>query len=273
MSLEILVFHAPQIQPTIQSRWADGRTAGPVSTRPIPQPTKPSESWQSRRGGRPMLLPIVVVAFALTAFGCAKPPEHPWVARDGLIEVETYDRGQLFVKQDHQLGEYDNLLIDHVGFRYGQGQERLKDGEEDRIVSMLLSAIQGSQDGTIGLAAMPGPCVLTVNFFLKDLEFETPEWNGTSETNFISSYGAATMILELRDSMAQEPLARFVQRRDLGGGRATLTQSTSLRRLRHVMAFAIRDMGNQLRKVIPPTAGHSNKQCRGGMAEVALGSR
>ena len=88
-----------------------------------------------------MLLPIVVLGImALVAIGCAKPPEHPWVERDGLIEVETYNRGQLFVKPDHHLGEYDNLLIDHVGFRYGQGQQRLKNGEEDRIVSMLLGA-------------------------------------------------------------------------------------------------------------------------------------
>jgi len=89
----------------------------------------------------------------------------------------------------------------------------------------------------------------------------------------VSSYGAATMVLELRDSMDQEPLARFIQRRDLGGGRATQTQSMSLRRLSYAMSFAIRDMGNQLRRVIPPTAGVLDKQqCRGGMSEVALGS-
>ncbi len=251
MSLEILVFHAPQ-----------NRLNGPAT----------------RTGGRtvaPTLLALLA-AFMLLAIGCAKPPEHPWVVRDGLIEVETYDRGQLFVRRDHRLGDYDNLLIDHVGFRYGRGQDRLKEGEEDRIVAMLLGAVQGSQDGRLGLAAIPGPCVLTVNLFLKDLEFEMPEWSGTSETNFVSSYGATTMVLELRDSMNQEPLARFIQRRDLGGGRATSTQSMGLRRLRDVMSIAIRDMGSQLRKVIPPTSGTShvaNRQCRGGLSEVALGSR
>jgi len=248
MSLEILVFHAPRHEQTCPSRQGNGWTVAL----------------------------LFLCAVTLLAIGCAKPPEHPWVVRDGLTEVETYDRGQLFVRPDHHLGDYDNLLIDQVGFRYSPGQERLNDVEEDRIVSMLLSAVQGSQDGAIGLAGMPGPCVLNVNLFLKDLEFETPEWTGTSETKFVSSYGAATMVLELRDSMNQEPLARFIQRRDLGGGRAMQTQSVTLRRLRDVMSIAIRDMGSELRKVIPPTTGAStvsNEECRGGLSRVALGSR
>ncbi len=275
VSLDNLVFNAPQnTSPTPASASVTlVEDATPDSTRSGIAP-EPSKASPPEPDGRPMLLPIMVlVAILLGPFGCAKPPEHPWVVRDGLVEVETYNRGQLFVKREHHLGDYDNLLIDHVGFRYRRGQERLKEGEEDRIVSMLLGAVQGSQDGTIGLAAVAGPCVLTVNFFLKDLEIETPDWDGRSQTNFMSSYGAATMVLELRDSMDQEPLARFIQRRDLGGGRVTQTQSKSLQRLRYVMSFALRDMGNQLRKVIPPTTGHSNTKCRGGMSQVALGSR
>ena len=282
MSLEILVFQAPQPSRTIQSEWADGQPDGPSCFRNDQTPSL-LESRQREPDGRPTLRPIVLPAVALAFIlmaivGCAKPPEHPWVARDGLVEVETYNRGQLFVKRDHRLGEYDNLLIDHVGFRYGQGQSRLQDPDEDRIVSMLLGAVQGSQDGTLGLTGSPGPCVLRVNFFLKDLELEHPESNIRAENGFVTSYGAATMVLELRDSLKQEPLARFIQRRDLGGGRVMQTQSMSLRRLRHVMAFALRDMGKQLRKVIPPTtntAAHSDRssQCRGAMAQVALGSR
>ena len=260
----------------LTSRESEGPVIGSdLSSDPGVDPGAQAVHLRAEASGRPMLLPIVVIVAMLAGFGCAKPVAHPWVTRDGLVEVETYNRGKLFVKRDHHLGDYDNLLIDHVGFRYGPRQVRLRDGQEDRIVSMLLGAVQGSQDGTIGLAATPGPCVLTVNFFLKDLELETPAWRSDSTTNFVSSYGAATMVLELRDSMDQEPLARFIQRRDLGGGQATVGHRMSFFRLRHVMSFALRDMGNELRKVIPPTAQGADSRtggCRGGMGQVALGS-
>jgi hypothetical protein len=277
MSLYYLVFQAPQPEPTGGQTVDGGIVFGSLTNDPATgnhRPEPEADGLPLERHGRPMLLPVVVLVISiLTALGCAKPPEHPWVARDGLIEINTYNRGKLFVRPDHHLGDYDKLLIDHVGFRYGNHQKRLANDQEDRIVSMLLGAIQGSQDGTIGLAATPGPCVLTVNFFLKDLEFEAPDRVGGSQTIFISSYGAATMVVELRDSMDQDPLARFIQRRDLGGGRATHAQATSMTRLRYAMSFAIREMGKQLRKVIPPTAGRSEKDCRGGMAQVAMGSR
>jgi hypothetical protein len=192
-----------------------------------------------------------------------------------LTRVETYGRGLLYVKPDHNLGRYDDLLVERVGFRYGPKQERLPDIDEDRIVTMLVDAIPESQDGVIGVKTVPGPCVLSVNFYLKDLEFHEPYFDTDSATSYVSSYGKATMILELRDSMSHEPLARFVQRRDLGGGRMVASRGTTLSRLRQAITDGMRDMGNQLRKLTPPTAGSGNpdSECQGGMARVVLGSR
>jgi hypothetical protein len=230
-----------------------------------------------RRPLRPVLFPIAILIVSLAAAACATaPPDpHPWVIRDGLTRVDTHGRGLLYVKPDHNLARYDDLLVERVGFRYASRQDRLADLDEDRIVIMLVDAIPESQDGVVGLKTVPGPCVLSVDFYLKDLEFREPDREADSATSYVSSYGEATMILELRDSMNREPLARFVQRRDLGGGRSALGRGTSLSRLRQAITVAMRDMGNQLRKLTPPTAGTGNpdSECEGGVAQLVLGAR
>jgi len=67
-------------------------------------------------------------------------------------------------------------------------------------------------------------------------------------------------------------LARFLQRRELGGGTATGTADASLRRLGAVVGVAMRDMGRQLQHLTPPTRGGWDAHCKGGMTSVALGS-
>jgi hypothetical protein len=261
MTLDTQVFQAPR---TDHDAGRSGKHASPGRRRPE----------------RPVRFPlpsIAILIFSLAAAACATTPPapHPWVVRDGMTQVETYGRGLLYVKPDHHLGRYDDLVVERVGFRYGPDQKRLADLDEDRIVTMLVDAIPESQDGVIGLKTVPGPCVLSVNFFLKDLEFTEPDWKADSTTSYVASYGEATMILELRDSMSHEPLARFVQKRDLGGGRTVASRGTNLGRLRQAITEAMRDMGNQLRKLAPPSAGGGtpDSECEGGVARVVLGAR
>jgi hypothetical protein len=219
---------------------------------------------------------LLALAISL-AIGCASKPTTPpapaaWAPEDGLVTVDTQGRGLLAIKPNHQLGRYDELLIEQVGFRYRDGQKWLSNREEDRIRNMLTSAIQGSQDGAIGIASDIGPCVLAVRFYLKDLElFDLHEWTG-SRTSFVRSFGEATLVMELRDSMNDEPIARFLQRRELGGGPTSGGPSPSLRRLGSVIAVAMKDMGDQLREITPPTAGGWEAECDGGMTRVAIGS-
>ncbi len=216
------------------------------------------------------------LATLLLVLGCAKPPSPAslaWTPSDELTAVDTHGRGMLLVRPDHQLGRYDDLLIEHVGFRYREGQRWLSFRDEGRISSMLVSVIQGTQDGTIGIVSEPGPCVLAVNFFLTDLKLYKPTYYSTgSTTSFVRSFGEATLVMELRNSMTDTTLARFLQRRELGGGSGGGSADASLRRLGRVVAIAMRDMGQQLQKLTPPTAGGGNARCDGGMARVALGS-
>ena len=255
------------------SRSPRSRASQDARPRPLGLDLSP---WQRRPPRRFLRLVPLVLAISL-AVGCASTPADPptpaaWAPEDGLVPVDTNGRGLLAIKPDHQLGRYDELLIEQVGFRYRDGQEWLPNREEDRIKSMLSSAIQGRQDGAIGIASSIGPCVLAVRFCLKDLELFDLHARMGSRTSFIRSFGEATLVMELRDSMNDEPIARFLQRRELGGGATSGGHSASLRRLGSVIAVAMRDMGNQLREIAPPTAGGWDAECDGGMTRVALGS-
>ena len=39
-----------------------------------------------------------------------------------FVPVDTHGRGLLLVRPDHQLGRYDKLMIEEVGFRYSNHQ-------------------------------------------------------------------------------------------------------------------------------------------------------
>jgi hypothetical protein len=218
-----------------------------------------------------------LAAVMLFTFGCATSPNpipSAWSASNAMIEIDTGGRGLLFVKPNHQLGRYDNLLIEHVGFRYGHNRGWLSPREEDRISAMLTSVIHGQRDGDLGVVTEPGPCALSVSLFLNDLEiFEEPRAVGSS-TSIVTSFGEATLIMELRDSLEDEPLARFLQRRELGGGIGSGGSHASLRRLGTVVAITMRDMGRQLREITPAALGaiQERRECEGRLTQVALGS-
>lgn len=189
-----------------------------------------------------------------------------------FVEVDTGGRGLLLVRPDHQLGRYDALMIEHVGFRYGSGQRWLSLREEDRINAMLTESVLGDRDGGIGHADESGPCVLGVRFYVTDLELLMPASDTGSTTSFVHSFGQATMTLELRDTETNLPIAYFLQRRDLGGGPAYGLIGASIRRLGTVVDVAMRDMGRQLQRLTPPTARGWDAQCNGGMTRVAFGA-
>jgi len=88
-----------------------------------------------------------------------------------------------------------------------------------------------------------------------------------------TSAASATLILELRDSETARPLARYLQRRELGGGLADGGSGASLRRLERVVDRSIREMGNELQTLAPPSQREWEGGCRGGFTRAALGAR
>ena len=232
-----------------------------------PQPSQELMGPSSRS------LPAAGLALLLLALACAPQTRPPvWADQAGLVEVESHGPGRLFVNHEHELGRYDELYLYNVGFHYRDGQPKLGEADEDRIMAMLVSAIEGGKDGAIGVATHPGPCVLAVDFYIKDLELaDRTDWKG-SISEFRRSLGSATMILELRDSQSNEPIARFIERRSLSGGWWLGQWDEQLDRLDRAITLAVSDMGTQLWRITSPYNAALDDRCEGTLTKVALGS-
>lgn len=230
----------------------------------------------SRRGHRrePRRSPLALALLVLLATGCApvSPPPVAAPPPSTLVPVDTGGRGVFLVAPDHQLGRYDALRIEEVGLEPSAHQRRLSDRDADRIRTLLIDAVAGSQDPRrLGLTDQPGPCVLGVRIFVTNLALNVPRTESTSTTRLVDSFGEATLILELRDSVSERPLARFLQRRDLGGGVADGRSHATLQRLERVVGRSIREMGAELQALTPPSRGEWDANCRGGLTRVAFG--
>lgn len=266
MHLHESVFEAPQ---TSQESMASSSRPAPV------RPTCPAHPRGKRfsRRRRAAILRALGLATLPLALACAPQTRPPvWEDQPQLVEVESRGPGRLFVKHDNQLGRYDELFLYDIGFDYRDGQTRLGAADEDRIRAMLVAAIEGRRNGGIGVATHPGPCVLAVDFFIKDLELANPMRSAGAGTQFQRSLGRATLILELRDSQTDEPIARFIERRDLGGGAWVGRRKEQLDRLDRAIGVAVSDMGKQLWRITSPMSGVHDDRCEGSMTKVALGS-
>lgn len=233
-----------------------------------PQPSQELMGPSSRS------LPAAGLGLLLLALACA-PQTRPldWENPSSLVEVKSYGPGRLFVNREHELGRYDDLYLNAVGFHYRDRQPRLGRADEDRITAMLVSAIQRGKDGAIGIATHPGPCVLAVDFYAVDLEFADWTPGKGAVSTFRSSLGSATLVIELRDSQSNEPIARFTDRPTLGGGWWMGHRSEQLKRLARVIQLAVSDMGKRVWRVTSPTNPAIDDRCEGTMTKVALGSR
>ncbi len=265
MYLHESVFVAPQTSQELLAPSSRSTPAGPTC------PAHPQSGCRSKRR-RAAALRVVCLATLPLALACASPVQPPvWENRPHLVEVDSRGPGRLFVKQDHEIGRYDDLFLFNVGFHYRDGQTRLGAADEDRIMAMLVAAIEGGQNGGVGVATDPGPCVLALDFYVKDLELAHPtSWKG-SFSMFRRSLGSATLILELRDSQSNEPLARFIERRNLGGGWWMGQREEQLDRLTQAVGLAVSNMGQQLSRITSPTSDEYDRRCEGAMTNVALG--
>ena len=187
------------------------------------------------------------------------------VTSDGLELVRTKPRSRLWVRPDHHLGRYDDILISGIGFAYGTDQDRLEEAQEEELGKMLEGAIVGiTESGPVGLTKEAGPCVVSIQLGLKDILLHIAETSGSS-VSYVSSFGSATMVVEFRDSTTDLPLLRYAANRGLGGGPGTGQVGANMGRLGRALAEMVTDMTTELQTIVPDTTVRPETECNDGI--------
>ena len=194
----------------------------------------------------------------------AQSSEAP-VTTDGLHLVRETPQSKLWVRPDHHMGRYDDVLVDGIAFAYARSQERLAPDQERRLGEILIEAVNGiTADSPVGQANAPGECVVALELALKDLRFHIVDAQGSS-VSFVSSFGDATMIVEFRDSTTRTPLLRYAAHRGLGSGPATGRHGADLNRLGRALGEMVTDMMTVLQAEVPSTTERPETVCHDGI--------
>ncbi len=212
-----------------------------------------------------LLVPTLILTSSCAGTMTSKEPE---IGSDGLVMVRRTRRSRLYVKPDHHLGRYDDVLLKSIGFGYGRGQDHLDPDQEAQVGRMLQSVIVAlTQTGLVGLTTKAGPCVVAIKLGLKDLRLHSLDYTD-STSSFVSSFGSATMIVEFRDSMTDVALVRYVATRKLGGGGGTGKSGVDLRRLGRALGGMVADMNTELQTIVPSTTVRPETECHDGIYKL-----
>jgi hypothetical protein len=199
----------------------------------------------------PLLRTLVLLA-ALSLTACA--PRTPYIdtggeTYDGMVPVRDSGMKEAWVKPDINISGYQKLLLlpTEMQFRAvrpvaGTGLSRstahefpISPANQQRLVEMVTDVFREelARSRTLALTTEAGPDVLLVRISLLDIVSKVPP-DGPGRTEFyLDEVGAATLVLELQDSMSGETLARAVDRRaadrpDGIGGPGTVARTTSV---------------------------------------------
>ncbi len=143
------------------------------------------------------------------------------VTKDGLHLVSDDAPGAIFVKPPQpDLYLYSKILLAPVAISYNHMTKRRRNVYELELGRHIRQALTQELEHSAGwqLVKRPGSDVLRVQLAILEMELRDPETTGTASSNFLSKGGFVTIVMELRDSITDEPLFRFVERGSLPGG-------------------------------------------------------
>ncbi|MGB0619071.1 MAG: hypothetical protein ACPGVZ_06310 [Myxococcota bacterium] len=218
-----------------------------------------------------LLLGVLVACSAPGPGQSTRVPDAPEMTPSGLALARKTPRSMLWVRPDHHVGHYDEILITGVGFTYGLGQTELDPTQEAKVRAMLIEAMNAFTEdpSPVGRAFAPGPCVVAIQLGLKDMRLHVNDSGASgSSISYVNSFGSATMIIEFRDSRTDEVLIRYASHRGLGGGPGTGRVGANLPRLGRALGDMVTDMTLELQKITPSTTVRTETECNDGIYKL-----
>lgn len=216
------------------------------------------------------LLAALVALAASALAGCATTtaPQGPteW---DGLVRQTGTRLGAVFLKPGAQIGAFDSVILAPVSISFAsnwdpnrgtRGANRLSAADIAGIKEDLAGLFQETfraelERGGFKLVAEPGPQTLRAEAAIIDLFVNAPDAMGPGRTRvYTANPGRMTLVIELRDSVTGEILARAVdQQSGRGTGMWTVTSSvTNTADARRAIGVWASSLRRAMEEVYPP---------------------
>jgi hypothetical protein len=208
---------------------------------------------------------VLASALLLPGLGLASDQDPPEVTVHGLVRQHDAKVGLAYVHPDADFSVFERMMIldGEVAFRRGWEREQRRsihritrrDIEQIREgVAELLREVftETLEEAGYEIVDEPADDVLLLRASIVDLDVSAPDTNRAGRsTTFVSSAGAATLFLELFDSVTHDQLAQFLDRqqaRDFGTFQhsSRVTNSAEARRIFTAWAELLRDGLNEV---------------------------
>ncbi len=122
-----------------------------------------------------------------------------------LVKVDIGVDGELFIREDHQIGGFDAVHFPLARIRYGKGSPTLPKRTENEFLGLLeQSLIDAAEGGGFEVAERSGRCVLQVKVAIEDVNISQRSRTGTT-----GDWATLTFVIELRESLSGRALARY----------------------------------------------------------------
>ncbi|MGB5324588.1 MAG: hypothetical protein WBN40_04075 [Pseudomonadales bacterium] len=167
----------------------------------------------------------------------------------GFKRLYIQGGGMLYVRDQSAFESYDNWLLDEAGVEFDKAQVPLNAKEQAQL-RMLMFRARVQQTKYYGaVVKKPGACTLTQQLHLKRLRLYKSAAEGPV-VNFISSFGEAVIVAEIKDSLTGELVFAYVEPVRLGRG-VTKSASPDMDRLAAAMTEAMERAHRALVEQLP----------------------